>query len=100
MGRQPDQAGADLAHAQRHARELPVHARPIRVVIRARRSGAGHQMEAGGSVRTSSGHVTRGADVPAIDQPNAGQRYMWPLRQDGDDPFQELVHVADLGQLQ
>jgi hypothetical protein len=25
---------------------------------------------------------------------------MWPLRQDGDDPFQELVHVADLGQLQ
>jgi hypothetical protein len=57
-------------------------------------------MEARGAVRTSGSHVTGGANVPAINQPNAGQRYMRPFRQDADDTLEEFVHVPDLGQLQ
>jgi hypothetical protein len=57
-------------------------------------------METGSAVRASIGHVTRGAKVPVINQPNASQGNMRPLRQNGDDPFQQLVHVADLRQFQ
>jgi hypothetical protein len=57
-------------------------------------------METGGAVRASGRHVTRGANIPAINQPNAGQRYMRPLCQNGNDPLQEFIHMPDLGHLQ
>jgi hypothetical protein len=57
-------------------------------------------MEASGVVRTPGRHVTRSANVPAINQPNAGQRYMRPLRQDAHNPLEEFIHTANLGQFQ
>jgi hypothetical protein len=57
-------------------------------------------METGGVVRTPGNHGACGANVPAIHQPNPGQRYMRTFRQDGDDPPEEFVNMADFGQFQ
>ena len=91
---------ADLADAQRNARRTRRPPATNPAWLSAPGPGAGHQVEAGGAVRTSGRHVTGGAKVAPVDQPNAGQSDMRPLCQEGDDPVQEFVHVADLRQLQ